>query len=73
MRKNPQEEHNVKVNFVGPDGPYSNDNIEGISCPACNRLLTAHTKEEMRQCVQLERQRRGIGLSEPPSLDYRLF
>jgi hypothetical protein len=61
-RKNPKEEHNVsvRVNFVGPDGPYSNHNIEGIPCPACNRLLTAHTKKEMRQCVRFERQRRGI-------------
>jgi len=42
------------------DGTYyhSRETSEEIPlCPQCNRLVTEHTKDEMRACLQRERER----------------
>jgi hypothetical protein len=43
-----------------PDGTYSRSREmieETQSCPQCHRLVTEHTREEMRACLQSQRDR----------------
>ena len=55
--------HAVTVTFTSrkmPDGTYSHSpeiSDEIPSCPQCNRLVSEHTKEEMRACLQRQRDR----------------
>ena len=53
-----ERESKVTVNFTNnrlPDGTYVHHSIEGKTCPTCERLLTDHSREQLRECVEKAR------------------
>lgn len=58
-----EKEHreSVTVDFTGcrqADGTYIHNSPEGILCPLCNRLLTAHSAAEAHECAIKDHQGR---------------
>jgi hypothetical protein len=54
-----ESESTVSVDFKAADGStYKGRSPEGVVCPICDRLITEHSKDEVRECAHKDRDRR---------------